>query len=138
MFSTRLAVQSSMHVPVQMDRDRPMASPIPPAARPGIGMCGTKSSVLVLVLVRCAVVIADSFCKGTRMRATESVRSASLACPNNLQPGEARGQEKKSRVWTRERTCCSSHWQQWSCVNGLGLLIKPPCCILSPPKPCRS
>lgn len=76
MLSTRLAVQSSaapcmgMYVPVQMDRDRPIASPIQLLL--GLGLaCAAPSTG--------TVVIADSFCKGTRTGATESVRSASLA-----------------------------------------------------------
>ncbi|TFB03720.1 hypothetical protein CCMA1212_004595 [Trichoderma ghanense] len=38
----------------------------------------------------CAVVIADLRCKGTRTGVTESVRSASLACPDELQLGQMR------------------------------------------------
>ncbi|KAL6795222.1 hypothetical protein J3E68DRAFT_403668 [Trichoderma sp. SZMC 28012] len=80
MLSTRLAVQSSaapcmgMYVPVQMDRDRPIASPIQLLL--GLGLACAAPSTGTGILYRC---YRRLICKGTRTGATESVRSARLA-----------------------------------------------------------
>lgn len=70
-------------------------------------------------------------CKGTRTGATGSVRSASLACPNKLQPGEARGQDKKTRGKKRENLLAPATGSTELC-EWLGL-IKPPYCIFPIP-----